>query len=129
MKIIEININKHLTTTYFDPSPHRFSPDSPPVCERRIPLTYTCENCGQEISFNTSDFEKHISSDITNLIEADKHDFLDFEKTADIINLSFLDFYCPECNQATKFLFKGGPSGYWGDFFFQIEKIIVKKII
>ena len=127
MNIIEIDLNNHLTTTFFNPSPHRVYPHEPPLSERKIPLTYTCENCGREISFKTSDFEKHISSDNTNLVEADNSAFKDFMKSANMDNLSFLDFYCPECNQATRFLFKGGPSGYWGEFFYQIEKIIVKK--
>jgi hypothetical protein len=127
MKVIEIELKNHLTTTYFDPSPHRFHPDDAPVSERKTPLVYNCENCGLDILFKTSDFEKHISSVITNLEEEDNIDFHNFEKFANIDNLSFLDFYCPGCNQATKFLFKGGPSGYWGEFFFQIDKIIVKK--
>ena len=42
-------------------------------------------------------------------------------------NNSFLDFYCPKCEQATTILFKGVPSGYWGIFEFEIYHIFVLK--
>lgn len=116
MNILEIDIHKYLTTTYFNPNPNRISPDELPVSERNIPLTYNCENCELEISFKNSDFKKHISSEITNLKTKDQQEFLHYEKTINVKNLSFLDFYCPECKQAAKILFTGGPLGLWGPY-------------
>ena len=127
MKVVEINIKDHLTTTFYDPDPHRLDPDDIPVNERRIPLNYSCEKCSYEIYLSTSSFEKHCNSDFSNLKDSDNEIFLGFITKHKLNELSFLDFNCPNCKQATKFLFLGGPSGYWGAFFFEIKKVLVLK--
>lgn len=127
MTVIEIDLKKYLTTTFYDPCPDRFDSKEPSISERRIPLQYTCENCREKINFSTESFERHCNSEFSNLKRAENKLFDDFRKRKDLIDFSFLDFYCPKCNQPTKFIFKGGPSGYWGMFFFEIEKVIVLK--
>ena len=127
MKVVEVDLKEQLTTTFFDPSPHRLDPESPPVSERRIPLVYSCENCGDEIYFKTSSFEKHCNSNFTNLKEEDNEIFKPFIKENNFEEFSFLDFYCPKCKQATKIIYLGGPSGYWGEFFFEIRKVLALK--
>lgn len=129
MKVLRLNLDKYLTTTLFDPSPHRIREEEKPVSERRLPVIYTCENCDNSISFSTEDFEKHNKSHHTNLKPADKKLFDDFIKKTKLKDYSFLDFYCPRCNQATTFVFNGGSSGYWGDFEFKISNAFVIKIL
>jgi len=127
MKVVNIDKEVYLSTTFFDPSPHRFRPDDAPVVERKIPILYRCEKCETEISIKTGDFEKHFNSDFTNLDEEDNKNFAPSIKEVNKSDLSFLDFYCPKCNQPTKILFRGGPSGYWGEFSFSIEDMMVLK--
>ena len=127
MKVFELNLSEQFTTTLFDPSPHRFRPDDTPISERRLPLEYTCDNCGETISFKTSSFEKHCNSDFSNLNSEDNDAFNEFIKTKKLEKLSFLDFYCPNCRQPTKFLFNCGPSGYSGGVSFEIKNALALK--
>lgn len=128
MKVIEIDLAKQLTTTFFDPSPHRFDSNEHPVSERHLPLEYTCVQCGESISFKTSSFEKHCNLEFSNLRAEDNYIFNQFIKTRNLKDLSFLDFYCPDCDQPTKILFTCGPTGYWGEFFFEIKKALALKL-
>lgn len=128
MEIHEVDLEIFLTTTFYNPSPERFSPDEPSVNERQIPLVYKCERCAHELSIQPSSFEKHWGSDFTNLEPKDKKLFNSYiEQKKDWKQFSFLDFYCPDCHQATKFLFTGGPSGYWGYFTFEVHCVLVAK--
>ena len=127
-RIVEIELEKYLSTKEYDPSPNRLNPDETPVTERMIPIVYSCENCGCQISFKPDDFEKHNNLKYTNLENDDRiivEKYIEDSNSLSI--LSFLDFYCPNCNQPTTILFQGGPSGYWGIFELKIEKILVLK--
>ncbi len=127
-RIVEIEIEKYLSTKEYNPSPHRFSSAETSVADRTIPIVYSCENCNYKISFKPYDFEKHNNSKNTNIQLNDKIIIDKYIKnTADLITLYSLDFYCPNCNQPTTILFKGGESGYWGIYELEIEKIIVLK--
>lgn len=128
MRVVNIDKEVYLSTTFFDPSPHRYKPDETPVSERKIPVLYKCENCRTEISIKTSDFEKYCNSDFTNLNVEENKKFANSVKNQNLTDLSFLDFYCPKCNQPTKILFRGGPSGYWGAFYFDIEAVLIIKL-
>jgi hypothetical protein len=125
MKVLEININDCLTTTICDPSPNRFRDDEIPVSERRLPITYTCVKCQNQISFNTDDFEKHHKSNFSNLNLKDKSLIDNFVIESAYITNSFIDFYCPRCNRATSFFYQGGQSGFWGNYKFQIENVLI----
>ena len=127
MNLIKLNLEDFLSATTYNPSPHRFRDDEPPVSERNLPIIYNCEKCGYSISFKTEDFKKHTNSKYSNLQPTDKKIVDKKIKQLKLKNKSFLDFYCPKCEQATILLFDGGPSGYWGTFEFTINHIFVLK--
>lgn len=127
MEVISIKLEKCLSTTFYDPSPHRFREEETPVSERKLPIIFSCYNCDNRISFNVEDFEKHNKSNFTNLQIDEKILFEDYIKTNKLKDSSFLDFYCPKCKQATTFVFNGGPSGYWGAFEFRISNVLIIK--
>jgi DNA-directed RNA polymerase subunit M/transcription elongation factor TFIIS len=129
MEVKNLDIDKCLTTTFYDPSPHRFSEDSKPVSGRKLPVIYTCENCDYFISFMTDDFKKHNKLKHSNLESADKKVIDKTLKSYHLKDSSFLDFYCPKCKQATAIFFNGGSSGYWGEFAFSISHVLVTKPI
>ena len=62
MKVLELNLEKYLSTTQYDPSPHRFRDSEVPVSDRKMSVEYTCEGCEKVISFKTTSFEKHCDS-------------------------------------------------------------------
>lgn len=126
MSIIRINLDNYLTSKIYDPSPHRINTDEVPVSERRIPIVYSCENCNQQISFNPDRFQLHNKSIHSNLQLMDRNEFQQFMKL-NKIEYSFIDFYCPKCNQPTTIIFDGDTSGYWGIFEFSIKDILIKK--
>lgn len=127
MEVKNIDINKYLSTTFYNPSPHRFNENEKPVSERTLPVVYTCENCDYSISFKTDDFKKHNELNHSNLEKTDKEVIDKSLKTYNLMDSSFLDFYCPECKQATTILFTEGPSGYWGEIMFKINHVLVIK--
>ena len=127
MEVKNIDINKYLSTTFYDPSPHRFSENEKPVSERTLPVVYTCENCDYSISFKTEDFKKQ---NVLNHSKLESTDKKAIDKTLNAFNLkvsSFLDFYCPKCKQATTILYTGEPSGYGSEFTFKISHVLVIK--
>ena len=127
MRAIRLDLDNFLTSTSYNPSPNRFREDDTPVSERNLPVIYTCEKCGYSISFKTDDFEKHTNSKHSNLQPIDKKIVDKTIKQLKLKNKSFLDFYCPKCEQATILLFDGGHSGYWGIFEFEISHIFVLR--
>ena len=127
MKVSQLNLDDFLTSTSYDPSPHRFREGETPVSERNLPVIYNCEKCDYSISFKTDDFNKHTNSKHSNLQVTDKRNVERTIKQLKLKNKSFLDFYCPKCGQATILLFDGGSSGYWGAFEFKISHIFVLK--
>jgi len=127
MKVTQLDLDDFLTSTSYDPSPHRFREGETPVSERSLPVIYNCEKCGYSISFKTDDFNKHTNSKHSNLQATDKKKVERAIRQLKLKNKSFLDFYCPKCGQATILLFDGGPSGYWGAFEFRISHIFVLK--
>lgn len=127
MEVKNIDIDKYLSTTFYDPSPHRFSENEKPISERKLPVVYTCENCDYSISFKTDDFKKHNELNHSNLELTDKKVIDKTLKSYHLKDSSFLDFYCPKCKLATTILFTGGPSGYWGEFTFNISHAFVIK--
>ena len=126
MKVKIINKDKYLTTTFLDPSPMRFRPEEPPLSGRRIPLIYICDNCEQEVGIDEADMKKHFNLGFSNLGEADNAPFRRYVDDERISATSFLDFYCPRCNQATKIFFDGGIWGR-GEFGFTIDCVLVLK--
>jgi Zn finger protein HypA/HybF involved in hydrogenase expression len=129
MKIIRIDIEKYLSSRIYDPSPHRFYPENTSIDERMRPISYYCENCSTSILFQTEDFEKHaLKLGHTNLSKTDSAIFEDYMKDfKEQMKMPFLDFYCPKCHQATRIIYEGGPSGYWGYYSFEIKTLIVLK--
>jgi len=91
----------------------------------KLPIIYACDKCDYKISLGLEDFKKHNKSIFTNLKPDERMIIVQH-----IINTqanSFLDFYCPKCQQPTTILFNGGDSGYWGEYFFKIDKVLVIK--
>ena len=127
MRIAEVDKDTFLTTTIHDPSPHRFGPDETPVGERMLPIVYHCDACGTEISLPARDIEKHWRSTFSNLSLEENNLFEDVTGKLPDGERWFLDFYCPTCNQPTKFVLSGGPGGYWGEFEFRIDSILAIK--
>lgn len=125
MKVIQLDKSVCLTTEFYDPNPTRFRLEEPPVSERKLPLVFKCDQCRTEISFKTSDLEKHCYSGFTNLDADQSKQFANFIADNGLDNLSSLDFYCPDCSRAVMILFRCGPSGYWGEFSFEIESVLV----
>ena len=127
-RIVEIELEKHLSTKEYNPSPHRHSPDETPVTKRMIPIVYSCENCDYQISFKPEDFKKHHNLEYTNLQKNEKLKFENHIKNTKILTSSSLDFYCPNCKQPTLFIFESGRSGYWGIFELEIKNVLVLKV-
>lgn len=127
MEVKNIDINKYLSTTFYDPLPHRYSENEKPVSVRTLPVVYTCENCDYSISFKTEDFKRHNELNDSNLEPKNKEAIDKAIKAYSLKDSSFLDFYCPKCKQATTILFTGGHSGYWGEFTFKINHVLVIK--
>jgi DNA-directed RNA polymerase subunit M/transcription elongation factor TFIIS len=126
MTVVELDIVAYLSNTEYDPSPHRVDPSEKPVSEKmRLPIVYTCENCDYQISFSLENFKKHTKSEFTNLDPDDRKLIVDYIKHQE--QKSTIDFNCPKCEQPTTILFNGGPSGYWGEYFFKIDKLLVIK--
>jgi DNA-directed RNA polymerase subunit M/transcription elongation factor TFIIS len=126
MKVIELDLDKYLSSSEYNPSPHRFDPTEKPVQERMIlPIVYTCENCDYQISLSLEKFKKYTNSEFTNLDPADRKFIVDYIQKIDL--KSTIDFNCPKCKQPTTLLFNGGHSGYWGEYFFKIIKLLVIK--
>lgn len=127
MKIVELNTDC-LTSSEYNPSPHRIDPTELPVSERRnFQTIYTCNSCGYKISLSLKDFHNHTDKIQTNLESKDVDDFQNYLNKAGFKINSLFDFYCPECKQATMILFISGPSGYWGENFVKIQKVLIKK--
>ncbi len=128
MKIVELNISDCLTSSEYNPSPHRVDPMELPVSERRnFPTIYKCNSCGYKISLSLKDFYNHTELIRSNLETEDFDNFHEYLKKKGFKISSLLDFYCSNCKQATLILFTGGPSGYWGEYFVKIQKVIIKK--
>ena len=121
----EINKETVLNTLIFDPSPHRFTKEQTPVSERQIPLVFSCDNCAHEISFKTKSFEKHCNSVFSNLNPEEDLLLRKYISENELEKESFLDFHCPNCGQATRFIYECGPTGYWGAFGFKIKHVLV----
>jgi hypothetical protein len=128
MEVLNLNLDKYLSTTEYDPSPNRIQAQQTTVSNRTLLLIYSCENCDYEITIKTKDFEKHTKTFNTNLHPNEKKIFDDFMKSNNINHSSFIDFYCPVCKQATTIVFIGGPSGYWGEFGYKITNLLIVKI-
>lgn len=122
--IVELEFQNFLSATGLNPSPNSFSKTEKTVSDRIIPIEYCCEKCGYIISFKTQNFEKHLRSNFSNLTIEDRRISERFSQEK---KYSFVDFYCPKCNQATIIFYDGGPSGYWGFFQMEIVKIVVIK--
>jgi hypothetical protein len=127
MRVAEVDKDIFLTTTIHNPYPSRSRPDEVPVSERMLPVVYTCEGCGIQIDLPTVDIKKHWGSAFSNLNSEDNELFKRVTGALPDGERWFLDFYCPTCSQATKFVINGGASGYWGEFEFRIESIFVLK--
>ena len=127
MKIIDLNIKEYFTTDFYNPSPHRFDSKESKVGDRKIPMIYSCENCNYNISFKPDDFIKHYDKQFTNLNTSDKDEFENYLKNNSLFTKNTLDFYCPKCRQATKIVFEGGFSGYWGEFEYRLIKLLILK--
>jgi hypothetical protein len=63
----------------------------------------------------------------TNLEIEDYDNFHDYIIKSGIEYSSSLDFYCPKCKQPAMIIFVAGPSGYWGEYFVKIQKVLTKK--
>ena len=73
MKVLELPTENCLTTTEYNPSPHRIKAEEKAVTDRALPLLYCCNNCAYLISFKNEDFEKHTKSPFTNLSPDEKN--------------------------------------------------------
>jgi len=127
MKVKELNLKECLTAMEYNPSPNRFREEETPVSERTLPIIFTCDNCGNSVTFRTEDFQKHLQSDFSNLQSEDKKNFDSFRKSQNLASkeFSFIDFYCYDCKQPTTILFEGWNSGYWGFFEFKIKTVLI----
>jgi DNA-directed RNA polymerase subunit M/transcription elongation factor TFIIS len=128
MSITELELTSCLSNQEYDPSPHRTDPSEKPVSERGLlPIIYTCDNCFYQINLGLNDFKKHSKSSFTNLKTIDRELLANFMEKQVAKQESFIDFYCPKCEQPTSIFYVGGDSGYWGEFFFKILKVLVLK--
>ena len=128
MKIVQLDISEYLTSSEYDPSPHRVDPNELPISERKnFPTVYNCNSCDYKVSLSLNDFMNHTGIIRTNLDAEDFDDFYESLRSEEFKIHSLLDFYCPKCKQATMILFIGGPSGYWGEYYVKIQKVLIKK--
>lgn len=127
MKVVSLDLTNHFTTVLHDPNPNRISSDEVPVSKRMLPVIYQCNSCDNKISFKTESFKKHCDSNHSNLSQVENELLDSIIGAKQLTNLSFLDFHCPNCQQTTKILYEGGPSGYWGEFYFKIKATLTLK--
>jgi len=128
MTITELELTSCLSNQEYDPSPHRTDPSEKPVSERGLlPILYTCDNCFYSINLGLRDFKKHAKSTFSNLRSDDRELIANFIDKQVVNQESFIDFYCPKCEQPTTIYYNGGDSGYGGTFYFKIHKVLVLK--
>ena len=112
------------------PRPHeRFFPTDTPVDDIHIyePIVYRCPDCKIEIGFKDKDFQKHSRSNFSNLNKTDSILFDRFVVDSKLKAESYIDFYCPTCNKATRIYFSDGYGGRHGDYGVNIDFAIKAK--
>ncbi len=94
------------------------------VIEKQIPIDYTCEKGKNKLYFRIKAFEKHSNSYFFNSDCKDINTITDFLERQDLNDMSFRDFYCPNCIPLIYIQFSGGLIGYWGGFFLEYKRIV-----
>jgi hypothetical protein len=85
---------------------------------------YKC-NCGQTVSFNIQNLQKHSFSNFTNLEAADISQIEALvDGTIKSETNSFLDFYCPKCKKPVRFYFFSWAGGRHGEHGYRIKFVI-----
>lgn len=85
---------------------------------------YKC-SCGQSVSFNFRNFEKHSFSKFYNLRQEDAvqmENLIDEKIKAD--TNSFLDFYCPGCKKPVRIYFLSWAGGKHWEHGYHIQFVI-----
>ena len=71
-----------------------------------------CPNCGEIVSINFNNLEKHALSDLSNLNADDRKEMEIFaEQTLQPRPNSFLDYYCPKCNKPIRIYYESWAGG------------------
>ena len=108
----------------------RFSPTDGPVYDPHLfeQMIYRCQDCKFEIAFNDKDFKKHSNVKFTNLSKGDSDNLDNFVMNNSLKVRSYLDFYCPTCNTATRLFFSDGHGGKCGEYLVNIDfGLTIKK--
>lgn len=128
-KIRFINAKERFNITEILPQGHdRFFADKPPVTEEGYkPVLYTCGNCGYGIVFSKDNLLSGERNRKTKLSQEDALGFDEIAKQKKIEGLSFLDFYCPQCNLAVRIYYETQFGGHHGDSSFSLKYVIEKK--
>ena len=123
MEIEKINIDSCFNITNSPRVYERFRPTDGPVYDPHIfeQIIYRCQDCKFEIAFNDKDFKKHSNLKFTNLSDSDNDNLDKFVTNNNLKFRSFLDFYCPTCNTATRLFFSDGHGGKGGEYLVNID--------
>lgn len=88
-----------------------------------------CPNCGNGLKINMNDLKRHQNSHHSNL-NKDDNDLVTkiVTDSAPTLTNSFLDYYCPNCNAATRIMYDFWTGGRHGEYGFELKYIVnIKK--
>lgn len=127
MSVIELRKSDCLTVIEYPSGPNeRFFANQTPIQDTSVyqPIIFKCGKCEFEIEFQEQNFKKHSTSTFSNLNESDTILLEQHKKEHNLEQLPFLDFYCPNCKQATQILYVDGYGGK-SDYLFSIKKVLI----
>jgi len=86
-----------------------------------------CPNCQTKTSVNFKDLEKHQHSNFSNLKTDDQNEIAELAKRIPGLPNSFLDYYCPNCQTATRIYYESWGGGKHGEHGFLLQNILTVK--
>jgi hypothetical protein len=98
MRITEVEANQRFTNDHFDPRLEFEGAISVGI--------YTCPHCKTQLHFNTSDFQRHLFSDRSDLPAAVQRYLSQHRPLSAAKGECFLDFQCQGCARAVRVIFE-----------------------
>ena len=98
MRISEVQAGQRFTNDHFDPRLEFEGAISVGI--------YTCPGCRTELHFNTSDFQRHLFSDHSNLPTEIQRFLAEHRPLSASKGECFLDFQCQGCARSVRVIFE-----------------------
>lgn len=93
----EVPVHERMTNHHFDPRIE---------FEGKISTAYyRCPKCQEEVYFKTSDFQRHLFSEASNLPQAVQNYLKEHRPLSPAEGECFLDFSCPGCDLSVRIIF------------------------